>query len=289
MQNNSNWNLHTNNLWIIIKLFPFEWRSEENLFRWFCAFFFSLLIPLVPVFFLVVVVFVPSSDTSETGITGNRKSLELDCLRINILFNFLGENYHTVNKIRERPRECGWAGEKFIERICVWFLHWIGLFSVLYWVALRWSHTRKKTTDENELSSFSLLSLYSTTHFLSLALFKLKHTHTEFCSQGSTTFVKCSATGRTIREILQFTANANQSEDSCLCIHSLWSTIATSPSALVLISFLHAEYFTKIKQINELCRATRIAIQSGYTIFPFHTHTYTSPWVCVCVCECANV
>lgn len=148
---------------------------------------------------------------------------------------------------------------------------------------------QKKTTDENELSSFSLLSLYSTTHFLSLALFRFKHKHTEFCSQGSTTFVKCSATGRTIREILQFTANANQSEGSCLCIHSLWSTIATSPSALVLISFLHAEYFTKIKQINELCRATRIAIQSGYTIFPFHTHTYTSPWVCVCVCECANV
>lgn len=177
MQNNSNWNLHTNNLWIIIKLFPFEWRSEENLFRWFCAFFF-IIDSIGSRFYLVVVVFVPSSDTSETGITGNRKSLELDCLRINILFNFLGENYHTVNKIRERPRECGWAGEKFIERICVWFLHWIGLFSVLYWVSLRWSHTRKK--QQMKMNWVRFLCFPCTLPLIfSLSLYSNWNTHTQ--------------------------------------------------------------------------------------------------------------
>lgn len=63
--------------------------------------------------------------------------------------------------------------------------------------------------------------------------------------------------------------------DSCLCIHLLWSTIATSLWALLFISILHAEYFPEIKQINELCRATRFAIQSDHTFFHcLHTHTH---------------
>lgn len=44
----------------------------------------------------------------------------------------------------------------------------------------------------------------------------------------------------------------------------------------IFISYLHAEYFTKIKQINKLCRATRFAIQSDHTFFHcLHTNTHS--------------
>lgn len=75
-----------------------------------------------------------------------------------------------------------------------------------------------------------------------------------------------------LAEFLKFTVNSNQSHNQSVFMHSsvVWSAWSNIAGRLLFISFLHAEYFTEIKQINGLCRATRFAFQSGYTIFPLH-------------------